>query len=75
MGVSFSVFDMTIHEPETREVIKSLNVASTFNNIRSKIWLVEGPEALSQGDEWGHYEATFRHLMGEYHAGFYSYLL
>jgi Zn-dependent oligopeptidase len=51
MGVSFSVFDMTIHEPESREVIKSLNVASTFNNIRSKILLFEGPEALGQGHE------------------------
>jgi metallopeptidase MepB len=75
MMVSFGVFDMTIHEPESHEAIKSLNAGSTFNSIRSKIWPVEGPEALGQGDEWGHYEATFGHLMGEYHASFYSYLL
>jgi metallopeptidase MepB len=75
MMVSFGVFDMTIHEPESHEAAKNLNAGSTFNNIRSKIWPVEGPEALGEGDEWGHYEATFGHLMGEYHASFYSYLL
>jgi metallopeptidase MepB len=75
MMVSFGSFDMAVHEPESHEAVKNLNPAANFNKIRSKIWPIESPEVLGEGYEWGHYESTFGHLMGEYHAGFYSYLL
>jgi metallopeptidase MepB len=68
------IFDMTVHEPESHEAIENLNISATYNNLRKKIWQIEGPEVLGQGDEWGHGQANFGHLMGEYDAGYYSYL-
>ena len=70
----FGTFDMRVHEPVSHDAIVELPISETYNKMRTEISGLEGPEALGEGYEWGHGEATFGHLIGGYDAGYYGYL-
>ena len=70
----FSIYDMLIHEPASRAELENLNFSAEYNRLRRELTLVDGPEALGQGFEWGHGQSTFRHMVTNYDAGYYGYL-
>ncbi|KAF2433676.1 zincin [Tothia fuscella] len=72
--VALAKFDLAIHQPENHEAIKNISVSSTFNSVCRTIVPIAEPNFSSHGDDWGHGAANFPHVMGEYHAGYYSYL-
>lgn len=65
----FGIFDMAIHEPKDHETLEHMKVSELFNSLRKDICKIDGPEVLGEGNEWGHGQATFGHLMGGYDAG------
>ncbi|THC87473.1 hypothetical protein EYZ11_013081 [Aspergillus tanneri] len=66
----FGIFDMVVHEPDDHHAIEELDISAKYNNLLAKILPMDGPE----GDDWGHGQTRFQHLLGEYDAGYYSYL-
>ncbi|PVI04451.1 zincin [Periconia macrospinosa] len=70
----FGMFDMTVHEPKSREEIENLDITTTYNKLRHDISQIDGPEALGGDWTWGNGQATFGHLIGGYDAGYYGYL-
>ena len=70
----FGIFDMTVHQPTSHAEISQLNFSELYNQLRKDISQIEGPEALGEGNDWGHGEATFAHIISGYDVGYYGYL-
>jgi metallopeptidase MepB len=71
----FSIYDMTIHEPANHDAVENMNFSEIYNKLWTEITMIDGPEALGDGYEWGNGQAKFRHLVGDYDAGYYCYPL
>lgn len=69
--------DMAVHSPETPAEIEKLNISAYWNALRKEMLKMDGLEVLEldQGHEWGHGQANFGHMVTDYDAGYYSYLL
>ncbi|KAI1208426.1 Metalloprotease [Annulohypoxylon truncatum] len=70
----FGIFDMTVHSPATHEELEKLDAGALYNDLRTQIAGLKGPEALGEPSTWGNGQATFGHLIGGYDAGYYGYL-
>ncbi|KAK4184252.1 metallopeptidase [Podospora australis] len=57
--------------------LKHLNISELYNRLGRELDPgVDGPYSLGHGDEWGHAYTNIRSFMdGDYHAGYYGYLL
>ncbi|KAF3402946.1 Thimet oligopeptidase [Talaromyces pinophilus] len=72
-----SIFDLHIHQPLSHTSILATNITSIYNSLWQSITQMAGPDSSSDtgGNDWGHGYATFFHLLSDYGAGYYSYLL
>ncbi|KAJ5113804.1 hypothetical protein N7456_002338 [Penicillium angulare] len=73
-----SIFDLHIHQPSSHTSIIDTNISSTYNSLWQSITQMAGPRGETtdtEGNDWGHGYATFFHLLSDYGAGYYSYLL
>ncbi|OTB12681.1 hypothetical protein K445DRAFT_320818 [Daldinia sp. EC12] len=70
----FGIFDMTVHSPATHEELEKIDFSVLYNDLRTQIAGLKGPEALGEPSNWGNGQATFGHLIGGYDAGYYGYL-
>ncbi|ROT43055.1 peptidase family M3 [Sodiomyces alkalinus F11] len=70
----FGIFDMTIHSPKSHEEAKAFEISKLYNELRSQIAGIKGPEAQGEKPDWGNGQACFGHLIGGYDAGYYGYL-
>ncbi|KAE8418871.1 hypothetical protein BDV36DRAFT_282629 [Aspergillus pseudocaelatus] len=66
----FAMFDMVVHDPGNHHAIEELDISAKYTNLLAEILPMDGPE----DDDWGHGQTRFQHLLGEYDAGYYSYL-
>ncbi|EEA21849.1 saccharolysin, putative [Talaromyces marneffei ATCC 18224] len=75
-----SIFDLHIHQPPSHASILNTDITSTYNSLWQSITQMAGPSGETTatdtgGNDWGHGYATFFHLLSDYGAGYYSYLL
>ncbi|KAJ5261375.1 hypothetical protein N7478_011970 [Penicillium angulare] len=73
-----SIFDLHIHQPPSHTSIINTNISGTYNSLWQSITQMAGPSGETtdtEGNDWGHGYATFFHLLSDYGAGYYSYLL
>jgi len=70
----FGIFDMTIHTPKSHAEAEAFELSKLYNDLRTQISGIKGPEALGSPSDWGNGQATFGHLIGGYDAGYYGYL-
>lgn len=69
--VQLAMFDMLIHEQDNTKQMKNTDLVEAYNN------LIHGVQLFDIGGEsdWTCGFANLHHLMEEYDAGYYSYLL
>lgn len=53
----FSTFDMLIHTPTSHETLETMNLAESFNKMKSEVYSLPGGERVD-GWEWGHGESV-----------------
>lgn len=70
--VALATFDMEIHQPLSQDACKNLDIAARYKELRQSIEQFGGLEGKGN---WGQGVANWGHIMGEYDAGYYSYLL
>lgn len=57
----FGIFDMTIHEPSSHAAVEAFKITELYNSLRKEITLLDGPEALGEGNEWGKIASPWAH--------------
>jgi len=72
--LAISKFELAVYSPESQEEIIDMNLAETYNRIQRDTTLLQGPETLGEGLDWGNMYAQLRSLAHDQTCAAYSYL-
>lgn len=70
--VMLAMFHMKIHHPESHQAIQNMDLVKEYNELMRDIQLFDISEDRK---EWSSFFVVTSHLMDQYDAGYYSYLL
>ncbi|KAK0648000.1 thimet oligopeptidase [Cercophora newfieldiana] len=74
--VSISTWDLAIHDPPCREALEAMDLSETYGRLLREISPLATPWHQGGGDGSLHPYTTFTNMIcGDYHAGYYGYLL
>lgn len=73
--LKFSLYDLTVHNPSSREELENSNFCQVWNKLWVSLVPAHGGEALGEGWEWVHPEACVRNMYGGNDAGVYAYIM
>lgn len=68
-------FDMAVHQPDTHQTILDMDLTELWNDLQESICFFDNPGIIGGEDCRSRGYATFQHLVRDYDAGYYSYLL
>jgi len=70
------MFDIEIHQPKSHQEVVAMKITDLWNILHQSVCLFNGPAVLGLDEDVrrrGY--TTFGHLMSDYHAGYYCYLM
>jgi metallopeptidase MepB len=74
--VEISTWDMAIHDPPSRQALEAMDISEVYGRLQREISQLATPWHQGEGDGSTHPYTTFSHMIcGDYHAGYYGYLL
>ncbi|KAK0732007.1 hypothetical protein B0H67DRAFT_474268 [Lasiosphaeris hirsuta] len=74
-NLALSLFDVQVHSPASHEELEAMDLAATYNKIRTETTGLQGGEALGEGWAWSQGQSVFRMIISGYDAGYYTYVL
>jgi len=75
LNLAYALFDIEVHSPASHEELETMDLAATYNKIRTKTTGLQGGEALGEGWAWSQGQSVFRMIISGYDAGYYTYVL
>ncbi|KAH7386589.1 metallopeptidase MepB [Cadophora sp. MPI-SDFR-AT-0126] len=70
--ILLAMFDMKIHHSESRKNLENMDLVKEYNELIKEYQMFD---ISDKSNEWSSFFASIGHLMTEYDAGYYSYLL
>ncbi|KAK3356825.1 hypothetical protein B0T25DRAFT_140077 [Lasiosphaeria hispida] len=74
-NLALSLFDIQVHSPASHEELEAMDLAATYNKIRTEATGLQGGEAFGEGWAWSQGQSVFRMILSGYSAGYYTYVL
>lgn len=71
--VHYSLYDLVIHDLSEYGNVDKRNSTRLWNLTKKDITLLDGPEVLGEGYEWGFGQAKFGKLFTSYDVSYYAY--
>ena len=73
--IAWATFDMSVHSPSSREELEQMDFAKMYNQQRTEITHLVGPEVRGGGYDWGNAHTRWGHIIRGYDGGYWAYSL
>jgi metallopeptidase MepB len=72
--LALCIFDMTVHQPKSHDDIVQMDISRLWDHMQRSVCFFDDPAVIGCAER-NNGCATFQHLVNDYDAGYYSYLL